>query len=153
MAEFPKFVRHKTDALDAAGNTTAAIGKGFSQPSKHECPSPVPHSPHLYSTGHPSRPSHSQLYSPPSSLSSLKIPICLLIISSSLQFAICPEIFEMKRSFAFASNTFSHSALGALKSSSRISLKKVTALLAKCACVLSRLTWRSLKLIGAMLEM
>jgi inorganic pyrophosphatase len=29
MAEFPKFVRHKTDALDAAGNTTAAIGKGF----------------------------------------------------------------------------------------------------------------------------
>jgi inorganic pyrophosphatase len=29
MAEFPKFVREKTDALDAAGNTTAAIGKGF----------------------------------------------------------------------------------------------------------------------------
>jgi inorganic pyrophosphatase len=29
MAEFPEFVRHKTDALDAAGNTTAAIGKGF----------------------------------------------------------------------------------------------------------------------------
>jgi inorganic pyrophosphatase len=29
MAEFPTFVRDKTDALDAAGNTTAAIGKGF----------------------------------------------------------------------------------------------------------------------------
>ena len=29
MAEFPDFVRVKTDALDAAGNTTAAIGKGF----------------------------------------------------------------------------------------------------------------------------
>merc|ERR1711865_96071 len=29
MAEFPPFVREKTDALDAAGNTTAAIGKGF----------------------------------------------------------------------------------------------------------------------------
>jgi len=29
MAEFPSFVRDKTDALDAAGNTTAAIGKGF----------------------------------------------------------------------------------------------------------------------------
>eukprot|EP00340_Litonotus_pictus_P003607 CAMPEP_0170515202 /NCGR_PEP_ID=MMETSP0209-20121228/1665_1 /TAXON_ID=665100 ORGANISM="Litonotus pictus, Strain P1" /NCGR_SAMPLE_ID=MMETSP0209 /ASSEMBLY_ACC=CAM_ASM_000301 /LENGTH=692 /DNA_ID=CAMNT_0010799585 /DNA_START=204 /DNA_END=2282 /DNA_ORIENTATION=+ len=29
MAEFPKEVRDKTDALDAAGNTTAAIGKGF----------------------------------------------------------------------------------------------------------------------------
>jgi len=29
MAEFPSFVREKTDALDAAGNTTAAIGKGF----------------------------------------------------------------------------------------------------------------------------
>merc|ERR1712100_156660 len=29
MAEFPGFVRDKTDALDAAGNTTAAIGKGF----------------------------------------------------------------------------------------------------------------------------
>jgi len=29
MAEFPRFVRDKTDALDAAGNTTAAIGKGF----------------------------------------------------------------------------------------------------------------------------
>jgi inorganic pyrophosphatase len=29
MAEFPSFVRNKTDALDAAGNTTAAIGKGF----------------------------------------------------------------------------------------------------------------------------
>lgn len=29
MAEFPPEVREKTDALDAAGNTTAAIGKGF----------------------------------------------------------------------------------------------------------------------------
>ncbi len=29
MAGFPEEVRHKTDALDAAGNTTAAIGKGF----------------------------------------------------------------------------------------------------------------------------
>jgi len=29
MAEFPKDVRVRTDALDAAGNTTAAIGKGF----------------------------------------------------------------------------------------------------------------------------
>ncbi|EKX44949.1 hypothetical protein GUITHDRAFT_157894 [Guillardia theta CCMP2712] len=29
MAEFPPNVRDKTDALDAAGNTTAAIGKGF----------------------------------------------------------------------------------------------------------------------------
>jgi len=29
MAEFPGFVRDKTDALDAAGNITAAIGKGF----------------------------------------------------------------------------------------------------------------------------
>merc|ERR1711937_1031651 len=29
MAEFPSFVCDKTDALDAAGNTTAAIGKGF----------------------------------------------------------------------------------------------------------------------------
>lgn len=29
MAEFPESVRRKTDALDAAGNTTAAIGKGF----------------------------------------------------------------------------------------------------------------------------
>jgi len=29
MSEFPKEVREKTDALDAAGNTTAAIGKGF----------------------------------------------------------------------------------------------------------------------------
>eukprot|EP00992_Anisonema_acinus_P001109 TRINITY_DN10381_c1_g1_i11.p1 TRINITY_DN10381_c1_g1~~TRINITY_DN10381_c1_g1_i11.p1 ORF type:complete len:794 (+),score=241.15 TRINITY_DN10381_c1_g1_i11:61-2382(+) len=29
MSEFPPAVREKTDALDAAGNTTAAIGKGF----------------------------------------------------------------------------------------------------------------------------
>merc|ERR1711957_25572 len=29
MAEFPPEVRERTDALDAAGNTTAAIGKGF----------------------------------------------------------------------------------------------------------------------------
>jgi len=29
MAELESFVREKTDALDAAGNTTAAIGKGF----------------------------------------------------------------------------------------------------------------------------
>jgi len=29
MAGFPEEVRRKTDALDAAGNTTAAIGKGF----------------------------------------------------------------------------------------------------------------------------
>jgi inorganic pyrophosphatase len=29
MAEFPPDVRKRTDALDAAGNTTAAIGKGF----------------------------------------------------------------------------------------------------------------------------
>merc|ERR1712060_382761 len=29
MAQFPPDVRDRTDALDAAGNTTAAIGKGF----------------------------------------------------------------------------------------------------------------------------
>ena len=29
MCELPERVRNKTDALDAAGNTTAAIGKGF----------------------------------------------------------------------------------------------------------------------------
>jgi Na+/H+-translocating membrane pyrophosphatase len=29
MVELPPAVREKTDALDAAGNTTAAIGKGF----------------------------------------------------------------------------------------------------------------------------
>lgn len=29
MAEFPSSIRERTDALDAAGNTTAAIGKGF----------------------------------------------------------------------------------------------------------------------------
>eukprot|EP00408_Alexandrium_pacificum_P066977 CAMPEP_0171169200 /NCGR_PEP_ID=MMETSP0790-20130122/8093_1 /TAXON_ID=2925 /ORGANISM="Alexandrium catenella, Strain OF101" /LENGTH=772 /DNA_ID=CAMNT_0011634043 /DNA_START=63 /DNA_END=2381 /DNA_ORIENTATION=- len=29
LAEFPSDVRERTDALDAAGNTTAAIGKGF----------------------------------------------------------------------------------------------------------------------------
>ena len=29
LAEFPPDVRERTDALDAAGNTTAAIGKGF----------------------------------------------------------------------------------------------------------------------------
>ena len=29
MAELPSEVRERTDALDAAGNTTAAIGKGF----------------------------------------------------------------------------------------------------------------------------
>merc|ERR1712166_1738094 len=29
MAELPAEIRERTDALDAAGNTTAAIGKGF----------------------------------------------------------------------------------------------------------------------------
>merc|ERR1719453_2962328 len=29
MAEFEPMIRDRTDALDAAGNTTAAIGKGF----------------------------------------------------------------------------------------------------------------------------
>jgi len=29
MAELTPETRHRTDALDAAGNTTAAIGKGF----------------------------------------------------------------------------------------------------------------------------
>ncbi len=29
MAEFPRIVRERTDELDAVGNTTAAIGKGF----------------------------------------------------------------------------------------------------------------------------
>lgn len=29
MAELEPYVREKTDALDSAGNTTAAIGKGF----------------------------------------------------------------------------------------------------------------------------
>ena len=29
MAELAPEVRQKTDALDAAGNTTAAVGKGF----------------------------------------------------------------------------------------------------------------------------
>jgi inorganic pyrophosphatase len=29
MARLPSVIRDRTDALDAAGNTTAAIGKGF----------------------------------------------------------------------------------------------------------------------------
>ena len=29
MANLPEIVRDRTDALDAAGNTTAVIGKGF----------------------------------------------------------------------------------------------------------------------------
>lgn len=29
MAGLGEGIRHKTDALDAAGNTTAAVGKGF----------------------------------------------------------------------------------------------------------------------------
>ena len=37
MAEFESDVRDKTDALDAAGNTTAAIGKGIYPNPHHLC--------------------------------------------------------------------------------------------------------------------
>merc|ERR1740130_2640569 len=40
MAEFPSFVRDKTDALDAAGNTTAAIGKASQSDQQLLCLSP-----------------------------------------------------------------------------------------------------------------